>query len=57
MTYSSKKIESKTTTTKITTTSKSSTEVITVTESKTTERKFNLPIKSILTWLASIFLL
>lgn len=37
-----------------TTTNKTDTEVVTVTESKITERKFNLQIKIILTWLASI---
>lgn len=46
MIYSSKTTETKTITN----------ETTTVTESKTTECKFDLPIKSILTWLASIFL-
>ena len=50
MIYSSKTIETKTTT------NKTATEVVTVSESRTTERKFNLPFKAILTWLTSIFI-
>lgn len=46
-----------TTTTKTTTTNKTNIRVVTVTESKSTERKFNLPIKAIFTALASIFIL
>lgn len=57
MTYSSKTITQKTTTTKTVTTNKAKTEIVTVAESKITERKFNLPIQSILAWITSIFFL
>lgn len=46
MIYSSKTTETKTT----------ANETTTVTESKTTEKNFNLSITTILNWLASIFL-